>query len=83
MKTQKTESVKQEFVIAKSYEGTPSKNQPIYHKVNGWEEAVSYLAGLRHSWIRNGGMVLSESESVLVVEESDGSEVITFKIKES
>ena len=73
----------QEFVIAKSYDGYPSRNQPRYKSITGWDNAVVYLDGIASSWKRNGGLIVSRSESELIVEEADGSMTITFEIKEA
>lgn len=79
----KIEAALQEFVIAKSYDGYPSRNQPRYKSITGWDNAVAYLDGIASSWKRNGGLIVSQSESELVVEEADGSMTITFEIKEA
>lgn len=71
------------FNIRKSYEGYPSKTNADYETRLTWENAVSSIDGMERLWRRNGGIIVSREESILVVEESDGSNVITFEIIES
>lgn len=71
------------FNISKSYEGSPSKNKPKYHTGHSWEDSINLLNSTEAAWRRNGGTIISRTESELIVEESDGSETITFSIEEA
>lgn len=69
------------FNIEKKYESKPFKNC-IWESNLSWEDATAEINRLENSWNRNTGLVLEISESQIVVEESDGSETITFSIEE-
>jgi len=73
---------KQLFDISKTYIGAESKNKPTYEQDLTWEEAVQSLDGMESSWRRNGGTVLSRTESDLTVEDDFNQQVIEFRIVE-
>jgi len=71
------------FNISKSYEGRPSKNNAKYERDLTWEESIGSLDAHEKSWKTNGGIIVSRTESELVVLEPDDSETITFSITEA
>jgi len=70
------------FNISKSYEGYPSRNNNSYQTELTWDDAVTYLDTTERTWRKNGGTIISRTESELIVEESDGSNTIIFAIVE-
>ena len=69
------------YNITKSYEGFASKNRTVETGLS-LEDANNYLNSTERSWKRNGGLIISKTETTLVVEESDESNTITFEIEE-
>lgn len=70
------------FRIAKSYEGHPSRNQPKHETGMAFDRAVDYLLMTANLWRKNGGLVVRQTETLLTVEESDGSMTIYFEVIE-
>jgi hypothetical protein len=71
----------QAFKIVKNYAKKPSKNT-VWENNISWDDAVIEIARVASSWKRNGGLVIEETNTFVIVEEGDGSETITFSIEE-
>lgn len=70
------------FNVTKSYESKPSKNN-IEEKEVSLEKALQSLDISEILWRKNGGSIIERTEFSLTVEESDGSETITWTIEEN
>ena len=70
------------YNIQKSYEGFPSKTNKNYQTNLSHDEAQAYLAYTANQWARNGGLVKELNETMLIVEEGDDSNTISFEIIE-
>jgi hypothetical protein len=69
------------YNIKKSYEGAPSKTK-IESKGLTLEKAISELDLNESLWLKNGGSIIERTDTALVCEESDASNVITWEIIE-
>lgn len=70
------------YNITKNYEGKPSKNKTEETGLS-LEDATNALDHNERLWRKNGGAIISRTETDLVCEESDGSETITWSIVEN
>jgi hypothetical protein len=69
------------YNILKSYDSTPSKNKVEETGIT-LEKAMFQLDVNESLWRRHGGQVISRTDSVLICEESNGNEIITWSINE-
>lgn len=69
------------FNIKKTYTESPSKTK-IEEKALTLEKAQFELDINENLWRKNGGYIVNRDEFSLTVEESDGSETITWTIEE-
>lgn len=71
------------YRIEKSYEGFPSKTKKNYELHNFLISAITSLEITANLWKKNFGIIKYQSSLKLIVEEPDGSNVITFQIFEN
>jgi len=69
------------YEIIKSYEGFPSKTKTEASSLD-IEEAFSIINWNARQWQRHGGLIVEQSDMYCILEESDGSNLITYKIEE-
>jgi hypothetical protein len=69
------------YQIIKSYEGFPSKTRATETGLS-LDEAKDFIVYKANQWSRNGGLVVSINENECILEEGDGSNVITLQIIE-
>ncbi len=69
------------YEIIKTYEGFPSKTKTEASALE-IDEALSIINWNALQWHRHGGLVVEQSDMYCILEESDGSNVITYQIIE-
>jgi hypothetical protein len=69
------------YEIIKSYDGFPSKTKTEASSLD-IDEAFSIIRWNARGWHRSGGLIIEQSDMHCILEESDGSNLITYQIIE-
>jgi hypothetical protein len=68
------------YEIIKTYDGFPSKTKLVSSNLD-IDEAFSIINWNALQWHRAGGIIVDQSDLYCILEESDGSNIITYKIE--